>query len=171
MKALRFTLFALLFAGFGYTVQAQNYSSSVGLRLGVPLSVSYKTFLSETLAVEGFVGYRSRKFFGVGWSQINAVALLEIHNDLSSVTEGLQWYYGGGAGVYFASFDDGFNFDGNDDSNLGIGISGVLGAEYTFADTPVTIAADWLPTFLINGFGSGFTAGYGALSVRYVLGR
>jgi len=167
MKTLRVLFTLLLFTGLTYSAQAQNYSSAIGLRLGVPVSASFKTFVSDNAAVEAFVGYRSRKFLGFGWTQINITGLFEIHNDLGA--DGLQWYYGGGAGAYIFSFDDGFNFDGDDDGSFALGISGVIGLEYTLPTAPLTISADWLPTFFVNGFGSGFGAGYGALSVRYII--
>lgn len=171
MKTLRYSLFVLFFAGLSFTASAQNYSSAIGVRLGVPISASFKTFISENSAIEGIVGYRSRKVLGFGYTQLNILGLYQIHNDLSSVSSGLQWYYGAGAGVYIYSFDNGFNFAGEDDGNLGIGLSGNLGLEYVFDNTPICISADWIPTFFINGYGSGFGAGYGAFSIRYILGR
>jgi hypothetical protein len=79
---------------------AQDYKSAVGLRLGSPLAVSYKTFISESSAIEGYVGYRG--FSGFSWITINGA--YQIHNDISSV-DGLQWYYGGGAGVQLWNSD------------------------------------------------------------------
>lgn len=38
------------------------YSSAVGLRLGYPASISYKAFISDQAAQEGYVGLRSRGF-------------------------------------------------------------------------------------------------------------
>ncbi|MEM8583560.1 MAG: hypothetical protein AAGF87_04780 [Bacteroidota bacterium] len=170
MKTLRYLFVLALLGAFvnTSTVNAQAYQSAVGLRLGVPLAVSYKTFINETSAIEAFVGYRSRTVLGFGWTQFNVVGLYQIHNEIN---EGFQWYYGGGAGVYIYSFDDGFGFDGEDDGTLSIGISGVVGIEYVFPDTPIAISADWIPTFFVNGFGNGFGAGFGSLGVRYLLGR
>lgn len=168
MKALRYFIFLALLVGLGYTASAQNYNSAIGARLGIPLSLSYKTFINENIAIEGVFGFRSRRFLGVGYTQFNVIGLAEIHNDVSSI-DNLQWYFGGGAGAYFTSFSNGFNFNGEDDGAFTLGISGVVGAEYTISEAPVTLSVDWLPTFFINGFGSGFSAGYGAIGVRYIL--
>ncbi len=91
-----------------------------------------------------------------------------MHNDLSSVTDGLYWYYGAGAAAYFWNFDNSF-ITGEDQSNLSIGLQGYLGLDYQFAGAPVNISVDWVPTFFLSGYANGFGAGYGAFSVRYVL--
>ena len=56
MKKLFFTL-AIMFACFAAFSQA-NYKSAIGLRLGYPASISFKTFVNEKGAFEGFLGYR-----------------------------------------------------------------------------------------------------------------
>ncbi len=160
MKTRFFTLLmALLFVAS--VSQAQDYKSAVGLRLGYPLSVSYKTFISDRGAFEGVAGFRSY----VGYSWFNVGAYYQHHNEISSV-DGLRWYYGAGANVYFWSYDSGFL---NAGSTTSIGISGVLGLDYKFNDLPLNLSVDWIPTFFVNGFGSGFGGGYGALAARYVL--
>lgn len=141
--------------------QAQEYNSAVGLRLGYPLSLSYKKFISERSALEGVVGFRSY----TGYSWFNVGAYYQIHNDIASV-DGLRWYYGFGANVYFWSWDSNFV---NPGSNLSIGVSGVLGLDYKFAEIPLNLSVDWIPTFFINGYGNGFGGGYGALAARYTL--
>jgi len=146
------------------SMQAQDYKSAVGLRLGYPISATYKTFVNESMAFEGFVGYRS--FFGASYINLNAA--VQIHQDLELENlEGLQWYYGAGAGYYI------WSFDGAGGSFNSVGISGYLGLSYTLKNTPVNFSVDWVPTVLIGGsgiFGSGFTGSSAALAVRYVLG-
>ncbi|MBK8625236.1 MAG: hypothetical protein IPN86_06655 [Saprospiraceae bacterium] len=160
MKTRFFTLvIALLFVTS--VSQAQDYKSAVGLRLGSPLSVSYKTFISEKGAFEGVAGFRSYS----GYSWFNVGAYYQHHNEIASV-DGLKWYYGAGANVYFWSWESNFIDPG---STTSIGISGVLGLDYKFSDYPVNLSADWIPTFFINGYGNGFSGGYGALAVRYTL--
>jgi len=143
-------------------VQGQDYKSAVGLRLGYPISATYKTFVNESMAFEGFVGYRS--FFGANFINLNAA--VQIHQDIEGENlEGLEWYYGAGAGYYIWNIDSGSNFNR-------LGVSGYLGLSYTLSETPINFSVDWVPTFFIGGdgiFGSGFTGGYGALAVRYVL--
>ncbi|MEZ4908329.1 MAG: hypothetical protein R2771_11970 [Saprospiraceae bacterium] len=55
MKKITITLF-LAFA-FIFTASAQNYNSVVGVRLGVPLSASYKKFINEKSAFELVAGF------------------------------------------------------------------------------------------------------------------
>ena len=158
MKTRFFTAltFVCMFALAG---NAQDYKSAIGLRLGSPLSVSYKTFLSEKGAFEAVAGFRSY----TGYSWVNIGAYYQVHNDFPNV-DGLKWYYGAGANVYFWSWDSAFLDAG---SNTSFGISGVLGLDYKFKDIPLNVSADWIPTFFLNGYGNGFAAGYGALAARY----
>lgn len=144
-------------------MQAQDYKSAAGLRLGFPWAASYKTFISETNAVEVYLGYRGRSFF----NSVSINGAYQIHKDIASV-DGLQWYFGGGAGVQFWSYDF------LDESSTLFTASGYLGLQYTFPDTPISVTADWVPTFIfgdgLGGFGStGFGGGVGGLGVRYVL--
>ncbi|MCZ2101597.1 MAG: hypothetical protein LC107_08685 [Chitinophagales bacterium] len=158
MKTKFLTVLAFVFM-FALTSNAQDYKSAIGLRLGSPLSVSYKTFLSDKGAFEGVVGFRSYTYY----SWVNIGAYYQVHNDIPNVS-GLRWYYGGGANIYFWSWDSAFLDSG---SNTSFGISGVLGLDYKFADIPLNVSADWIPTFFLNGYGNGFGAGYGALAARY----
>lgn len=141
------------------SVQAQNYKSAIGLRLGYPVSVSYKHFLNEKGAIEAFAGYRG--FVGYGW--FNIAALYEHHTPISSV-EGLSWYAGGGAAAYFWSYNAGFAGG----SSTSFGLLGTLGLDYKVKDIPLNLSIDWMPTIFLNGYGNGFYGGYGALSGRYI---
>lgn len=162
MKTLKFLSVIALFLGFTMTMQAQDYNSAIGLRLGSPLSVSYKTFLGGgSNAIEAFAGFRS--YSGYGW--FNVGALYQVHKPINGA-EGLNWYFGGGASLFFWNYDDNFV---DSDASTSIGILGNLGLDYKFANAPVNLSLDWVPAFFVNGYGSGFGGGYGALSVRYVL--
>ena len=164
MRILKTLLLVLTLCAFGQTAAAQDYKSAVGLRFGYPLSLSYKTFLNETSALEGYVGFRGYGSFR--WISLNGA--YQIHKDIDSV-DGLQWYYGGGAGVQFWSYDF------IEESSTTFSVSGYLGLQYTFVDAPVSLTVDWVPTFFLgDNFGAGFNsfgAGYGALAARYTLGR
>jgi len=161
MKNLLF-VFIFLFGTFGVS-QAQDYNAAVGLRLGYPVSVSYKMFLNETAAVEAYAGFRNRFFYRE--FSVNAAYL--IHNDIESVDR-LKWYYGAGAGLAFFSSRNVFGTPVDGDG-ISIPVSGYIGLEYTLDGAPVSFSVDWRPTFYIGGGGSGFGAGYGALAARYIL--
>lgn len=165
MTRLRLFVLTLFCCGLAFSsLQAQDYQKAIGLRLGYPASISYKMFLnSSNNALEVFLNYRSQNVFTYGYTRIGAGAGYQVHNDISSV-DGLQWYYGGGASVYFFNYDNEF-FD--DEANLSLGIQGYLGLDYKFEGAPVNLSLDWVPTFFIGGYGNGFGADNGALAVRY----
>jgi len=164
MKNIRF-LFPSLLLLFAVvtTTSAQEYESALGARLGYPLSASYKTFLGgSNNAFEAYAGFRN---FGAGYSWFTISGAYQIHKPIEDV-EGLQWYFGGGASVYFWSFD--FT---TDSSTTTFGLQGYLGLDYKFEDYPINLSLDWIPTIFLSGFDSGFGGGYGSLGVRYVLGE
>ena len=170
MKKLLQSLALLLLITCGVTANAQNYKMAVGARLGVPISASFKLFVSESAAIEVFANYRSdkvRTIFGTySWSSTGVGAAYQLHADIDAV-DGLQWYYGAGASVLYYNYGDTGYYD--DYSNLSFGIQGNIGLDYTFQNVPINLSADWVPTYYINGFISGFGAGYGAFSVRYII--
>lgn len=159
----------------GTEVSAQY--TAVGVRLGSPVSASFKFFPGGgDNAIEAFVGYRSDKisysFGNYGWTSISLGGLYQVHKplDLGDIS-GLQYYYGGSASAFFWSYDDGYP-DSNDYGSVSFGILGNAGLDYTFENLPINLSVDWMPrVFLGSGFNTGFGYGYGALSVRYILGR
>lgn len=165
---MRITLFILALCTLGISqVNAQEYyKSAAGLRLGYPVSVSYKTFINDNAAVEAYIGFRSYSYLTFSnYSSVSIAAAYQIHNPIDEV-DGLQWYYGGGASIVFNNYPVGLdNF-----SSLAFGISGYLGLDYKFNDLPVAVSLDWVPTlFLGNTTYNSFGAGYGSLGVRYIL--
>ncbi|MBK7872233.1 MAG: hypothetical protein IPJ74_16940 [Saprospiraceae bacterium] len=89
----------LLVAGFSFGAQAQNYENAIGARLGYPFSASFKHFFNENGAGEVFAGFRGWS----GFSSTNIGALYEYHKPIEGV-DGLQWYFGGGASVFFWNY-------------------------------------------------------------------
>jgi hypothetical protein len=160
-------LFALLFAlSLTSEMKAQaNFQSAIGLRLGYPLALSYKFFISEPAAIELYLGIRSYSFY----SEFVPGAMYLYHFPISGV-DGLNWYVGGGASLYA------FNYKNNycpECGGLAFGINGAIGLDYTFADAPINLSVDWLPGIVIGaddfiGRG-GFGASNGALAARYTL--
>lgn len=163
MKLLAKLVPVILCMSLCFSAQSQSdYTSAIGVRLGYPFSVSYKQFLSSQNAVELFAGFRS--FTGYSW--VNIGGLFQRHAVLTDDVPGLQWYFGGGVGVYFWNYK--FSIY-DDESNFSFGILGNLGLDYKFESAPVNLSLDWVPAFFVNGFGSGFGGGYGALAIRYTL--
>ena len=139
-----------------------NYATAVGLRLGYPLSLSLKKFFTEDIAGEAYIGFRG--FSGYSW--VNIAVAVQKHAPIDAV-DGLQWYYGAGASVFFFNFDN--DFFGDSSTTTSFGVQGYIGLDYTFADIPLNLSLDWIPTIFINGFGSGFSGSYGSLAARYVI--
>lgn len=171
MKKL-FFLFAFLGALlFSNAIHAQEYKSAIGARLGLPISATYKMFLSESSAVELILGIRSTRtsFFNDSYrfTSIQIGAAYQIHKPINSL-EGLYWYYGAGASAYIYNYPNNDSF--NDYGSFGIGLSGYLGLDYKIQDVPINLSLDWIPTvFIGEGYYGGFGAGYGGLAVRYTI--
>ncbi|MFN2440842.1 MAG: hypothetical protein ABR503_16675 [Chitinophagaceae bacterium] len=156
-------LFSMLFLlAICNDLKAQDYQSAIGLRLGSPLAASYKFFISDQGAVELYLGFRS---YSIGYTFLNPGVMYQHHFPISGI-DGLYWYVGGGVSAFLYNYKDTFGPAGD---GFGLGINGVLGLDYKFADAPINLSADWVPTFFISGYLGGFGAGYGALSARYTL--
>ncbi|MBL0192403.1 MAG: hypothetical protein IPQ18_13970 [Saprospiraceae bacterium] len=160
MKKLLLLLVLGMVIGFNQSASAQEYKSAIGLRLGYPLSVSYKTFLNDKAALELMGGFRS----WASYRSVNIGALYQIHNPIESVS-GLSWYFGGGLQAAFYSWDSGYLAD--DAGKTSIGISGNIGLDYKFANTPINLSLDWIPTYWLTGYYDGFGSAIGGLAVRY----
>lgn len=168
MRTKLFVLF--LFLGIGFSTQGNSqvyYEKAVGLKLAWGFGVTGKYFLNDEAAIEAIVRYRDFGFGVYDYYWLNIQGLYEIHKPLESVADGLQWYFGGGAYVGFYGGD--FDYPGSDFNSTFIGLSGVLGLDYKFANVPINVSADWIPSFNIVG-GGGFTGESGGLAVRYTFG-
>jgi len=163
MKKLK-TLGLVLAIGFLFAgaAMAQPYSKAVGLKgTGWGYGLTGKMFLNETAAIDVGFSYKSFGAFSYNYSWTNISALYELHNEIEAV-DNLMWYYGGG--VSYTLYGGDFDYGGSD-LNSFLGISGVLGLEYKFEDVPITLSADWVPTFGLGGYGFGADNGGGA--IRY----
>jgi hypothetical protein len=164
MKKAMFAIL-LTFICLGVVEAQSYYQSAVGARLGSPFSASYKTFINNSDAIEAYAGFRSYGFGG--W--LNISAAYQIHQPLEDVIEGLQWYYGAGASVFFWNYTDS-SLDGLSSTTLGL--QGYLGLDYTLNEHPIQITVDWIPTIFIGDINVNvFGAGYGSLGIRYILER
>ena len=162
-------MLCLLF-GIGLSTQGNSqvyYEKAVGLKLAWGLGLTGKYFLNDNAAIEGIVRYRDFGFGSFNYYWLTVQGLYEIHKPLESVADGLQWYYGGGAYIGFYGGD--FDYPGSDFDQTFVGISGVLGLDYKFANAPVNVSVDWIPSFQLVG-GTGFTGESGGLAVRYTFG-
>lgn len=164
MKAiLTSVLFSVCLFFCATTLQGQVYQSAIGARLGYPLSVSYKTFITPESALEGYVGFRN--WVNYRWVSINGA--YQQHFPIEGV-DNLQWYLGAGGGIYFWNYDV---LKNERNSQIGLGLQGYLGLDYTFDEVPLNLTIDWVPTIFLTGYRTGFGVSYGNVGVRYVLAR
>ena len=164
MKKLIFTLSLIFCCVFAAQSQSE-YKSAIGLRFGYPWSVTFKHFISEKNALEGFVGYRRYTSYV---SDFRVGGLFLVHTPISGV-DGLKWYAGGGATAIFTNYDDVF-YASNNYGGVNVGVMGAIGLDYKFADYPINLSFDWIPTFVIgDGIYNGFVGLAGGLSARYTL--
>jgi len=152
-----------------------GYKTGIGLRGGYEGGITLKHFIKSDRAIEGIL---SR---GWGYGGMRITGLYEIHKPFPNV-KGLDWFYGVGGHIGFYNEDyygyrcdkDGY-YDKDGDWHSGdckknyttIGIDGILGLEYQFAEIPFTIGLDIKPYFDLIGRGDHF--GDGAFSIRYTI--
>lgn len=164
MKQIRLLVAVLLLCGLGSQIQAQDYKSAIGGKLGYGLVASYKTFLNEKAALD--------IFGGIGWGSAFLGGVYYQHHMPIPAVEGLQWYVGGGASFWSFSVGTGY---------YELGVAGNIGLDYAFDNIPLNLSVDYAPTIVLlssydrycpNCLGySRFRAGYGALTARYILQR
>lgn len=162
-------LITSLVAGLGQ-LTAQPYQTAAGLRLGYPVSLSVKHFVSETAAFEAYAGTRGY-YSWLRWYNVSLA--YQRHRPLEVLDiDGLSWYAGGGASVYFWVFD--FGAWTSAEASTSLGIQGYLGLEYGLEELnlPLSITLDWVPTIFLGRENYGvnrLAGGVGGIGVRYLL--
>ncbi len=136
------------------------YDASLGGRFGFAKGISYKSFVSETKAVEGIVSNFNHGFL--------AIVLMEHHQAFASAPN-LYWYVGYGAHLGYWTGDgvgrSGYFTGGGPRTVIGVDL--VAGLEYPFPDLPFTVALDLKPGVNLIGVQAFEPKGAG-LSIRYV---
>lgn len=142
----------------GSDASAQRTENLIGLRGGFAPGITFQHYLSGDRAVEVILSnFRGGAFI---------TGLYQIHTPAFDV-DNLYWFYGAGAHLGFYRYRDGGRWsDPYFDDGLLLGIDGIIGLEYFFADIPFQLSVDWKPAFNIVGY-TGFLVSDGAVSVRY----
>ena len=124
---------------------SQDYHTGLGVRFGFANGITVKHFITTNDAVEGILTAR--------WNGFNITGLYERHLPVFD-TEGFYFFYGGG--VHFGMWDI-LKFDPDSDKSgnqLFLGLDGIVGLEYVFADVPLSLGLDWKPGFnFVSQFG------------------
>jgi len=137
----------------------QSYKTALGVKVwGDGGGVSLKSFVQPNRALEGIAYFWNRGSRLTG--------LYEFHFDIADAP-GLKWYVGPGAhlGFYNNRYYDRNYYDGKGGGTF-VGIDGVLGLDYKFADVPINLSLDWQPSFEF-GVNRGFVGNWGGLGIRY----
>ena len=146
-------LFLTCVLATGLFVANAQYKHSLGLALGSPTGISYKTFLSDSKALDFTLGGSGHYFAITGMYEIHA-----------PIQDNLQWYYGPGAHLG--------SWTGNAyGSGAFLGIDGVIGIEFN-PDIPFAFSLDLRPG--INLIGNQYNDTHNwffwqsQLSIRYI---
>ncbi|MDN5201732.1 hypothetical protein QQ008_10175 [Fulvivirgaceae bacterium BMA10] len=149
-------LLPLLLLLISLSVQAQYYENAAGLRLGGTSGITYKRFVTESVAYQVLLSGRN--------DGIQFTALKEIYIQ-TNLSKNLFIYYGGGAHLGFEKYTQVNNninttiinnnqiFETRTRVNptyFSMGLDGIVGLEYRFM-APVTLGFDVKPTFSFIG--------------------
>lgn len=152
----RFILIFFFITATAALLNAQDYKTGLGFRIGTGAGLTVKHFFTEKKAVEGLLITR--------WHSFDITGLYEVHNEAFD-TDNLKWFYGGGAHIGFYNGDYvEWGYPGSTASVLGI--DGIIGLEYTFDEAPINLGLDLKPALNLFGYTSFWTE-FG-FSVRYV---
>lgn len=113
---------------------AQGYDNAIGGRFGAANGVTFKTTLGGNKMVDLIANFRSNSTY----SYFRVTGLYEIYNPINNAA-GLNWYYGLGGTVGTVKYKP------TRDNDLYLGVDGVLGLDYKFADAPINLSLDWKP--------------------------
>lgn len=160
MKKGLFIALLLLVACIGtQEAQAQDYKNAIGGRFGTSNGLTFKHFFNSGKAMDLILNIRDHDHH----DHFYLVGLYEVHRPIPNAG-GLNWYYGGGAHLFFVDHDhDG---PGDDDADGGFGIDGVLGLDYKFNGAPINLSLDWKPALNIIPDTDGDLGWFG-LSIRF----
>lgn len=154
-KMLIGVAFVLLMAT---SLNAQNYKTGLGGRLGFFNGFTVKHFMKNDKALDGLLSFR--------WNGFVITGLYEHQRPLKGV-ENLDWFIGIGGHVGFWDRGD-YYWHHYDDNHTIIGLDLIGGLEYTFDEVPINIGLDWKPAFNFVGDDHVWFDGL-ALSIRYAI--
>ena len=154
---------AIFFALAFSFLSAQNYRNAFGVRLGLAAGLTYKTFLTNSSALEFIAAYQvDEKGYGV-------TMLYEIHNYKAIGAAHMALVYGFGAHANFYPYGSQYK-NRNEifypNNTLVVGIDGIFGIDYYVASAPINWGVDIKPMF--DFVHPGFRFWDAAVSIRYV---
>jgi hypothetical protein len=170
MKTIQRVLISALLIITCNILQAQDYKTGIGVRLGgLTSGLTVKGFVNQNSAIEGIMSFGMYDFILTG--------LYEKHNPIDNA-EGLKWLYGGGVHVGFFRYGSHYYYftdhghvvylyatEPGMTSTVG-GLDFIIGLDYKFHNAPFNVGLDLKP--FVDFFDG--VQGYwdGALSFRFV---
>lgn len=105
----------------------------VGLRLGLPLGISFRYFSPDNSAFEGIIGFPLP----------DRLTFTGLYEKYLRITGGFQIFVGGGA--HLGDYTEEFIHDKKAYGGLILGLDGIIGVDYTFPRSPFNLSLDWKP--------------------------
>ena len=130
------------------------YDHAIGLKFPGGVSVTYKTFITDTRNIEAEFTAWHQGFRVAGLYEFNFYSFDDIPE--------LSWFVGPGAHIGFWKNQE----DKNYNSQADIGIDGIIGLDYKFKGVPINVSLDWQPAITVIG-DAGFTPVFGGIALRY----
>ncbi len=152
MKALKIGIILILVIIFN-KANSQNFTSTIGFRLGGSSGLTYKTFIHENKALEGILSFRN--------DGMQLTALIETYSPANfQIDENIFFYYGYGAHIGYSKKYEDRNFPiGIFEPNRTIfrtrpviGFNAIVGIEYRFNSLPISASVDTKPYTEFFGF-------------------
>jgi len=147
----------LVIVALTLSAQAQSYKSAIGLRGGDPSGVTFKTFIGGGNAIELIAG---SGYFG---HNLNITGFYQWQKP-TDWAPNLDWFIGPGAhfGLWTSHYAEEYN------SNIVVGLDGIIGLEYTLDDLPLNFSIGAGPAFHLIGGPNNWLYWNGGIGVRYI---
>ncbi len=135
---------------------SNSYTKAIGVKVS-PGAITYKSFFKQNKAIEA-IGYITLDGFSVS-------VLKEFYTPIEGA-ESLSWYYGYGGHLGIWSEEWKRTNSGTSNSNIAVGVDGIIGLDYKIKNTPLNLSIDWQPAFSII---QSYFKNHGGISIRYIL--
>ena len=154
-----YVIFFIIFC-FGGKLWAQDFSHSIGVKLGSPFGFTYQYYMNDAVALEAIA---TAWPFGP-----RGTLLYQRHHQMKHPR--FSWYYGTGAHIQLYSLGE-FGVEDKyaltTKQGLGFGIEAVVGFEYWIKNTPFSSDLNLKPNFEMTTFGEHVLNYDPSLTFRY----
>lgn len=142
----------VLFSSFFSLAQAQQKNWAVGIRFGEPTALNVKKYIGKGNALDINIGssgsfYGRRSYRNGYYDNAGFALMINYLWQKKTNSSGLQWYYGLGGQLtsrryyYYKSGRNYYEYD----SNISLGVTGMIGLEYFIPSTPISLFVDASP--------------------------